>query len=215
MGLPRHPTDQPLKFSPDEPCVVPGEHGTFNARMMTNGIPRETVFLQSAAGFDQGLRKYSYTYWKYTTALDTKRIDGLPQVEGLAESANEHLALPHNTYIGTVYKNGDDMIAPHHDKMRDIHEDSWIVVWRLGAPRLWELYDEDGKAVAALDVRAGDAIFMNARGNSYVKHGVPRQPEAGLSGSIVGRCSKIVVPWPTVFKKAGYEADTPPEGVEA
>ena len=115
---------------------------------------------------------------------------------------NGLLNVPHNCWIATLYKDGSDCISPHHDKMADLDPQGWVVVWRLGAPRLWELFTDDEMAVQ-FEVFAGDAIFMNSRGNAMVKHGVPELEHAELSGSIVGRTSRALLSWAEVQRRAG------------
>jgi hypothetical protein len=210
-SLPKHGPEA-IEFKPHEPCFIPGSHSVFNGRQMKTGIPRDKVFMQQEG---QGFWKYAYTYWKYATALATKYLSAgeLSHTAAFLEGMNGLLRVPHNTWIGTMYKDGDDCIAPHTDKMVDLDPDAWIVVWRLGAPRIWELYnrEEEGaefqvgkkdEPVVEFEVQGGDAIFMNARGNSYVKHGMPEVTSAGLSGSIVGRTSQSLMSWAAVQKRA-------------
>ena len=85
--------------------------------------------------------------------------------------------------------------------MPDLDPDAWIVVGCLWAQRTWQLYDND-EVVAEFEVKGGDAIFMNARGNALVKHGMPEMTSAGLSGSIVGRTSQSLMTWAVVQKRA-------------
>ena len=125
----------------------------------------------------------------------------MPKIDEFLRKANTCMPLPHNAFIGTIYTDGSRGINPHNDKMADIDGNSWIIVWRLGAERTWEL-SKDGVVVHSFKVCGGDAIFMNARGNAALQHGVPNEEAAELSGSIVGRKSHSFVPWPTVFKRA-------------
>ena len=96
-------------------------------------------------------------------ALATNRVDRLPQMHRPTAAGDRHLPLPYNAFIGTIYKDGEDFIGTHHDKMSDIDENGWIVVHRLGASRAWEIHNDDGNVLSALEVHATDAIYERRR----------------------------------------------------
>ena len=88
--------------------------------------------------------------------------------------------------------------------MKDIEVSSWILVLKLGQPRPFAFYQsaEEEKPFWQRTLSAGTAVFMNARGNSLVRHGVPRCDTVGASGSIVSRCITTMVPWAEVSAAA-------------
>ena len=180
-----------------------GSHSPFNYRKKSQGINRDKIFLQDE--IQKGLKKYYYTGWSYRTALATKAVYLVPQLHTFVKDVNSKLSSPHDHWIGTIYNDGDDSIDFHHDKMVDIDPDSWIIVWRLGGERTWQLRDAQGQ-IQDFTVEGGDAIFMNAIGNAAVEHGISMQAKAQLSGSIVGRAIKSKsIPWSQVLKRAGRD----------
>lgn len=96
-----------------------------------------------------------------------------------------------NQYIATIYKDGNDNIGLHRDKMPDIYDPSWIMVLKLGASRHFHITMDDGAEWNEI-VEGGDAIFMTTEANKVCKHGVPVDDGVGLSGSIVGRNIKTL-----------------------
>lgn len=127
-----------------------------------------------------------------------------PRVSDVGLLSNEK---KHNHWIITKYKDEKDNIGFHNDKDRDFEEDSYVVVIKMGAPRLFEFRIKGEKLFWSKTLKAGTAIFMRAKGkggndaNSVMQHGVPSMKDkVGISGSIVSRAIKTVVPWDKVHK---------------
>ena len=200
-GLPVWDSEKPLEYDPHAPCIVPGTHGALNYR--GHAIKRHKFWGQT--DLDAGLRKYRYTGWQWKIALATKAIETVPLFSEVLQKLNEGLTQKANHVIATVYNDGDDNIDWHDDKMENINDSSWIVVLKLGASRKFEFgtFDKSPETVWSETLAAGTAVFMNARGNSLVKHRVPVDSScSGASGSLVLRCIDTVVPWEHVFKEA-------------
>ena len=122
-----------------------------------------------------------------------------------ADELNKGLDKKHNHWIITKYKDENDNIGFHSDKDRDFEEDSFIVVVKLGAPRLFEFQFSGQKPFWSKKLEEGTAVFMKAKNgndaNSLIQHGVPSMKEPiGVSGSIVSRSIETVVPWDMVHK---------------
>ena len=200
-GLPVWDSEKPLEYDPHAPCIVPGSHSALNYR--GHAIKRHKFWGQT--DLDAGLRKYRYTGWQWKIALATKAIETVPLFGEVLQKLNEGLTQKANHVIATVYNDGDDNIDWHDDKMENINDSSWIVVLKLGASRKFEFgtFDKSPETVWSETLAAGTAVFMNARGNSLVKHRVPVDSScSGASGSLVLRCIDTVVPWEHVFKEA-------------
>jgi len=106
----------------------------------------------------------------------------------------------HNHFIITKYKNEKDNIGFHNDKDRDFEPGSWVVIVKFGEARKFEFQYED-KTFWSKKLDAGTAIFLNYETNRIIKHGVPDMKEkVGMSGSVVTRSIKTVIPWDTVHK---------------
>lgn len=112
-----------------------------------------------------------------------------------------------NHYIATIYEDENHNIGFHSDADGNFKENSYFVILKLGAPRNFEfqLAEPNSKVFYSKSLEPGTAVFVRAKSNdgtdanSRLRHGVPRmKTKCGISGSIVARCIKTVVPWPVV-----------------
>ena len=197
-ALPRHPSDKPIELDPTNPCLIEGDHAALRYR--GHAIRRHKIWAQE--NVDRGCIRYGYTGWQWNIALATKDVKSVPFIRQVRDAMWPGLEHPHNQWIATLYKDGNDSIGFHHDKVRDIDESSWIVVLKLGAPRRFEFKDATG-VVWSRVLEAGTAVWMNGEGNELLQHGVPPEPGVGPSGSIVGRCITTLVPWMRVMEEVG------------
>ena len=209
LALPMHPIDKEIEYAPSSPFIVPGSHPSLKYR--GHNLKRHKLWAQTDT--ETGLVKYQYTGWQYPIAKATVDVGAIPVLSQVASKMKQGLGQGFNHLIFTLYKNGDDNIGAHHDKMKDIDIASWIVVLKLGgAARKFEFYPANGstnedarskdKPIWSQVLQPGAAVFMNAHGNAMVRHGVPTEEVTGQSGSIVLRCIKTVVPWSQVDKRA-------------
>lgn len=208
-SLPMHSTDKEIEYAPRSPFIIPGSHPSLKYR--GHNLKRHKLWAQTDT--DQGLVKYGYTGWQYPIAKATVDVEAVPALSQITSQMRKGIGQRFNHLIFTLYKDGEDNIGAHHDKMKDIDDASWIVVLKLGgAARRFEFYpangssDEDSKSkdmpIWSQVLQPGAAVFMNAHGNAMVRHGVPTEEGAGQSGSIVLRCIETVIPWSQVDKRA-------------
>lgn len=114
----------------------------------------------------------------------------------------------HNHWIITKYNDEKDNIGFHHDKDGDFEPNSYIIVVKLGSPRLFQFrMSGEKKPFWSKIVKPGTAIFMGTKfsngkdANQLVQHSVPpMKTKVGVSGSIVSRVIKTVIPWDQVHK---------------
>ena len=172
-----------------------------------NAIPRHKMWMQTGDPHDVGLIKYGYTGWQWNVARATIDVAMCPAVQSVAECINDVMSMdsksPHNHWIATKYLSGNDNIGAHSDKTRTIEDGTEIVVAKLGPARPFRVEDLDGNLLFEESLEAGTAIFMLSDGaNVHSKHSVPKV--AGfeeVTGSIVGRTIKTIVPWLKVEKE--------------
>ena len=215
-SLPVHSPSKPICLQPEVAEIIPGSHKALNYR--GHDLRRHKVWLQDDP--ESGGRLYRYTGWTWPIALATKHVATCPKMMEVAKCINTVLPqdVHHNHWIGTLYRDGSDNIGFHSDKWGDIDPQSWVVVVKLGAARLFEFRDPQSREVVWSErLPAGAAVFTNRPGNEALQHGVPPTLEnVGMSGSLVGRCIRTVVPWDQVVKEAakrtGSEALLPPLG---
>jgi len=231
-----HPIDRPIEKG-EAIRWVTGDHPALKYR--GNAIKRHKIWAQK--NVDEGLSKYGYTGWQYKVAHATVDVGYLP-INEMVEKINQKLELekPHNNWIATQYKCGNDNIGFHSDKMKDFEENSCFIVIKCGEPRKFEFsWDESSVEKAKMNLKqaekskdkekikeakkclrdvmknrkypeifyskileAGTAVIVGTKANARVKHGVPPiEKHEHLSGSIVGRSIKTLVPWEHINRK--------------
>lgn len=199
-SFPEHAVDHDIKLQLDKPHLIPGSHPSLNYR--GNELQRKKIWMQS--GTENGHLKYGYTGWQNPIAMAMVDIDNIPIAKKVLADINTGLGVngkaAHNHVIYTQYECDQDNIGAHHDKMRDIDISSWIIVVKLGEARPFAFYQSQESEIPLWQktLEAGTAVFMNARGNALVRHGVPKCDKVGASGSIVTRCITTLVPWDTM-----------------
>lgn len=198
--------------SGDVVAWLPGANMSMKYR--GNGIRRTKMWFQTGNPREEGLVKYGYTGWQWLVAPATVDIQRCTPLAEFTERLNAKLESdgmpPHNHWIATKYMDGTDTIGAHSDKTRTIAEGTEIVVIKLGPARPFKLETLDGTVLFEESLEAGTAIFMRSDGaNVCSKHSVP--PVKGfedVTGSIVGRTIKEIVPWAKVDKEVTKRLET-------
>jgi alkylated DNA repair dioxygenase AlkB len=215
LAFPTWPNDKPIPFRErgDDPHWIDGDHLALHYR--GREIKRRKMWVQS--GYEKGYRHYGYTGWQHKISYATHAIEFVPPIQRLAKPLNAWFVrsgyVPHNHYIVTCYEDRKDNIGYHSDKDKDFAEDSFFVVIKFGAPRMFAFRvpgADDPFLVRELS--AGTAIFVRCKArnaaNDLVQHGVPVMDDyVGQSGSIVSRCIETVVPWDQVKRQIKNRAD--------
>ena len=212
---PPWPNDKSIPFREggSDPHWIDGKHLALNYR--GGAVKRGKIWCQ--ADYASGLRRYGYTGWQHDIGYATHAVESVPPIQRLADRLNVGLVrsghVAHNHWIVTKYSDQEDNIGLHSDKDHDFAENSFFVVIKFGAPRefAFQLAGEKEKPFLVRTLSAGTAIFVRCKAvgaaNDIVKHGVPEMDAAvGLSGSIVSRCIRTLVPWDEVARKIAASA---------
>lgn len=209
LALPTWSSASPIPFRArgDDPHWIPGTHSSLQYR--GNTLKRDKIWCQT--DYAAGLRKYGYTGWQYRVSLATHAVEYVLPVQQLSERLNEGLVrsghAAHNHWIVTRYEDEEDNIGFHSDKDRDFAQNSFFIVIKFGAARRFAFrLPEEQKPFLTRTLSAGTAVFVRCKGpgaaNDLVQHGVPPMgTPVGLSGSIVSRCIRTIVPWERVLRE--------------
>lgn len=135
----------------------------------------------TAAGEPDELYLYHYPGFQLESLLHYHAVSSVPSLQRL-------LALLHtctyqgqpmrfNHVIATRYRDGDDAIGWHADKMRDIAPGTPIVSLSLGATRDLQLRaataSEKDPASETIPLRHGDLFVLGPETNEHMQHRVP------------------------------------------
>ncbi|PVY96530.1 alpha-ketoglutarate-dependent dioxygenase AlkB [Actinomycetospora cinnamomea] len=85
------------------------------------------------------------------------------------------------------YRDGQDSVAWHGDRVRFTHEAPIVAIVSLGAPRRFGLRPLGGGAATRLTVAGGDLLVMGGRCQHEWQHTVPKWPGAGPRVSVTFR----------------------------
>ncbi len=193
-----------IELKMNEARLITGNHHALKYR--GNAINRHKVWFQT--DIRKGYRKYYYTGWQHMIAMAQCDVTAMPRTtQQLMEGINAMLPEENqkmNHGIFTRYKDGEDCIGPHSDKLDSFPDiNTWILVIKLGCPRIFEFTTLDGERLFNEVLPAGTAIWCRSHtANVQTKHAVPRMLEVGESGSIVFRKIAKLVPWEVQKREA-------------
>lgn len=116
-----------------------------------NRLKREKFFLVSKN--ENGMRKYYYTGFQWQSMENYKYIEDVEVIDDIVDMMQtctfDGKPIIINHVIGTKYIDPTDCIGKHQDKMRDIEENTPIIIFSLGDKRELVLSEklENGKFV--------------------------------------------------------------------
>jgi len=174
-----------LNFN-NKPKWLEGSHPNLNYR--GRAINRTKLWCQEDT---DGILIYNYTGFQYAVAQATFNIKKLEELYNLANEMKKTTNANH--WIITKYKNHDDSIGLHSDKMKNWHDNSSFHVVKFGVPRRFLVVLNDINETVLFDMYLpeGTSVKMNMDTNRITKHGVPKEVNiCGESGSIVSRFIK-------------------------
>jgi len=123
----------------------------------------------------------------YERELDVPRLvasyaledPGLPPT--LAEAAalvSAEFGTDFNSVGLNLYRDRNDSVAPHNDRLGDLVAGHPIVLLSLGATRRMRIQHKVSKAKLELDLEPGSLLLMDFETQKHYDHGIPKQRSA-------------------------------------
>jgi alkylated DNA repair dioxygenase AlkB len=123
----------------------------------------------------------------YERELDVPRLTasyalddaGLPPV--LAEAAalvRAQFGVDFNSLGLNLYRDANDSVAPHNDRLGDLVPGHPIVLLSLGATRRMRIQAKASRAKLELDLEPGSLLLMDYETQKHYDHGIPKQKSA-------------------------------------
>ena len=112
-------------------------------------------------------------------AREVEGIDanGASAVAGLAARVSEALAKPFNSIGLNFYRDGNDSVAPHHDKLHDLVVGEPVALLSLGATRRMAIRPQakdSAERGIAVDLVAGSLLVMSYSSQLHYLHGIAK-----------------------------------------
>jgi alkylated DNA repair dioxygenase AlkB len=77
-----------------------------------------------------------------------------------------------------LYRDRNDSVAPHNDRLGDLVADHPIVLLSLGATRSMRIQGKTTRAKLELDLEPGSLLLMDYESQKHYDHGIPKQRAA-------------------------------------
>ena len=100
-----------------------------------------------------------------------------PTVRKVCEAASEYIDQQLNHCVCTLYRNQDDSLAFHTDKLLDLKENSLILSISFGAPRPIVFEEIHGKGKQTVILHPGSLLAIGPKTNTRWKHSIPKLKE--------------------------------------
>jgi alkylated DNA repair dioxygenase AlkB len=110
-------------------------------------------------------------------AADAEGIDapGAAAIVGLARRASEALGASFNSIGLNFYRDGNDSVAPHNDRLGELVRGEPIALVSLGATRRMMIRSKTpGEAAVPIDLEAGSLLVMSWTSQLHYTHGVAK-----------------------------------------
>jgi alkylated DNA repair dioxygenase AlkB len=117
-------------------------------------------------------------------ALDALHADEAPEgitpaaaavVRDAAARASNALRVPFNSVGLNFYRDGNDSVAPHNDRLQDLVAGEPIALISLGATRRMLIRSKrPGEAAVPIDLEAGSLLVMSYASQLHYTHGVAK-----------------------------------------
>jgi alkylated DNA repair dioxygenase AlkB len=135
-------------------------------------------------------------------AKHTKEVRAIPVVKQLMDTLNREFGTSFNHVIGTFYRDHNDNIGFHTDKIKDISDGTLIAIISFGETRMLTLKKIDTEETDEVPLQSGDLFMLGWNTNQQYQHALlEHSTERGSRISLVFRDIKTRLPWGEISKK--------------
>jgi alkylated DNA repair dioxygenase AlkB len=113
---------------------------------------------------------------RLTSPVPTEEI---PIVSAIAEVLSERYAQPLRQSWANWYRDGDDAVAWHGDRIGRTQVNPLVAIVSLGGPRHFGIRSNEGGASRRILLHSGDLLVMGGAMQHRWQHSIPRQHHAG------------------------------------
>jgi alkylated DNA repair dioxygenase AlkB len=142
---------------------------------------------QAQSWFDRLLRDvqwHSDRRLMYDREVDVPRLmagyrldqEDVPEpLAAAADLARAKVSAPFNSVGLNLYRDGNDSVAPHHDRLGELVRGEPIALISLGGPRRMTITAQDRSRKAIhIDLESGSLLVMDHTSQLHFLHGIPK-----------------------------------------
>lgn len=120
--------------------------------------------------------------------LHTGRWPGKPEIlVRMARCLSRHYGRPLSAITANLYRDGNDSVAWHGDRIGRRHLDTVVAILSLGHTRRFLLRPDGGGPSVGYDLVAGDLLALGGTCQKTWEHCVPKRAHAGPRISVMFR----------------------------
>jgi alkylated DNA repair dioxygenase AlkB len=104
----------------------------------------------------------------------------LPPLQPLREATERVTALPFNSVLVSLYRDGSDSMGWHADDEKELGEAPWIASWSFGATRDFCLRRKGTSRLShSIPLHHGQLVLMSPEVQKYWQHALPKRRRIG------------------------------------
>jgi alkylated DNA repair dioxygenase AlkB len=116
-------------------------------------------------------------------------VERFPIVAAIADELSARYAQPLRQSWANWYRDGDDAVAWHGDRIGRTQVNPLVAIVSLGGPRHFAIRHNAGGSSRRLDLHSGDLLVMGGAMQHQWQHSVPRQRNAAGRISLTFRAA--------------------------
>ena len=101
-----------------------------------------------------------------------------PAIAAIRAAVAARVDAPFNSVGLNLYRDRNDSVAPHNDRLGDLVPGHPIVLLSLGATRRMRIQGKGSRAKLELDLEAGSLLLMDYETQKHYDHGIPKERAA-------------------------------------
>ncbi|MDQ2648834.1 MAG: alpha-ketoglutarate-dependent dioxygenase AlkB [Actinomycetota bacterium] len=113
--------------------------------------------------------------------------DRPPVLTRMGRALGDHYGRRLSSVWANLYRDGDDSVAWHGDRIGRIRTDTVVAIISLGATRRFLLRPEGGGPSVGYDLHGGDLLVMGGTCQRTWQHSIPKRSHAGPRVSVMFR----------------------------
>lgn len=121
------------------------------------------------------------------TAAAPLDSDVSPLLRAMSFALSERYQLELNQISLAWYRDGNDSVAMHGDRMGPLRDNTVVAILSVGEPRRFVMRQAQGEKSLCLNPGYGDLVVMGGSCQRTWLHGVPKQAQAGPRIAIMFR----------------------------